>query len=458
MQIDAQIFRACDIRGIVDISLTEEVVFAIGRALGTKVLATHGSSIVIGRDGRLSGARLLQQLAAGIQAAGCDVVDVGLVPTPCLYFAAFALDITSAVMLTGSHNPPNYNGLKIILNGVTIHGVAIQELLTIIQQQNFATGNGSYAQTNIIDKYINAITQDVKVPRKLKVVVDCGNGAAGAVAPEVYGKLQCEVIPLYCDIDGNFPNHHPDPSDLQNLSALINAVHTHNADFGLAFDGDGDRLGIIDNNGKVIWPDRLLILFAQELLKTKPNATIIYDVKCSTDVAKVIRANGGTPLMWNTGHSLIKAKMQETGALLAGEMSGHVFFKDRWFGFDDAIYTGARLIEILSHISATAAEIFAKLPEMVSTPELQVAVTENSKFTIMQDLLQTAVFSTPNEKITIDGLRVEFADGWGLVRPSNTTPKLVIRFEALNGDALRRIQQQFRQALLQVAPYLELPF
>lgn len=458
MHLDAEIFRAYDIRGIVDVTLTEEVVFAIGRALGTQVLASGGDSIVIGRDGRLSGLRLSQQLAQGIQASGCNVVDVGMVATPCLYFASHALKINSAVMLTGSHNPPDYNGLKIILNGTTIYGAAIQKILSIIQEQSFASGDGTYTTNNIDEQYIAAITNHIKLKRKLKIVVDCGNGVAGNIVPKLYRALNCEVIPLYCEVDGSFPNHHPDPSDPHNLEDIIAAVHSNNADIGLAFDGDGDRLGIIDNNGKVIWPDRVLMLFAEELLKREPSATIIYDVKCSTDVAKIISKHGGVPVMWNTGHSLIKAKMRETGALLAAEMSGHVFFKDRWFGFDDAIYTGARLLEILSNDPRASNEVFAELPEMISTPELQVTVTESSKFTIMQELLRTAEFKAPYEIITIDGMRVEFPDGWGLVRPSNTTPKLVIRFEAINDYALKDIQQQFRQALLRVDPDLSLPF
>jgi phosphomannomutase/phosphoglucomutase len=458
MNIAAEIFRAYDIRGVVDQTLTNDTVYQIGCALGSKVLSLGGNSIVIGRDGRTSGVRLSTQLSDGIRAVGCNVVDVGLVPTPVLYFAAAYLKISSAVMLTGSHNPADYNGLKIIIDGITIYGAAIQEIYQMIMAQQFATGAGTYTTANVIAAYINEITDSLNIKRALKVVIDCGNGVPGIVAPELLNSLGCTVIPLYCDVDGTFPNHHPDPSDPHNLEVLQQTVIAQQADLGLAFDGDGDRLGIIDNTGKIIWPDRVLMLYAQQLLQQNPGATIIYDVKCSRDVEKIITAAGGVPLMWNTGHSLIKAKIRETGALLAGEMSGHVFFKDRWYGFDDALYAAARLIEILSQTTSTAEQVFAEFPEQVSTPELSVAVTEQNKFTIMQDLLNTAQFAQPHKIITIDGIRVEFADGWGLVRPSNTTPKLVIRFEAENAAALSRIQEQFRAALLNVDPDLVLPF
>jgi len=458
MNIAAEIFRAYDIRGVVDQTLTNDTVYQIGRALGSKVLSLGGNSIVIGRDGRTSGVRLSMQLADGIRAAGCNVVDVGLVPTPVLYFAAAYLKIDSAVMLTGSHNPADYNGLKIIIAGITIYGAAIQEIYQMIIAQQFATGSGTYVTANVIDAYIQQITTSLNIKRALKVVIDCGNSVPGIVAPQLLNNLGCTVIPLYCDVDGTFPNHHPDPSDPHNLEMLQQTVIAQQADLGLAFDGDGDRLGIIDNTGKIIWPDRVLMLYAQQLLQQNPGATIIYDVKCSRDVEKIITDAGGVPLMWNTGHSLIKAKIRETGALLAGEMSGHVFFKDRWYGFDDALYAAARLIEILSQTTITAEEVFATFPEQICTPELSVAVTEQNKFTIMQDLINTAQFEQPHKIITIDGIRVEFTDGWGLVRPSNTTPKLVVRFEAANADALSNIQEQFRAALLNVAPDLVLPF
>lgn len=458
MFISPEIFRAYDIRGVVDRTLTEDAVFNIGSAIGSKVISLQRNSIVIGRDGRLSGIRLLARLAAGILSTGCAVVDVGEVPTPCLYFASHELKIDSAIMLTGSHNPPDYNGLKIILAGVTIYGAAIQELNEIIQHERFVTGAGEYSKTDIVPAYIQAVTDRLSLDKPLKVVVDCGNGVPAAVAPLLYANLGCEIIPLYCEVDGNFPNHHPDPSEPHNLEAMIKAVKEHQADLGLAFDGDGDRLGIVDNNGKIIWPDRVLMLFAEELLSREPGATIIYDIKCTRDLDEIIKKAGGVPLMWNTGHSLIKAKMRETNAPLAAEMSGHIFFKDGWFGFDDAIYTGARLLHLLSKSEDSSAQIFARYPESVSTPELSVAVSEENKFIIMQQLVATVEFAMPHKIITIDGLRVEFADGWGLIRPSNTTPKLVVRFEADSEQVLDRIKSQFRAALLKIDSDLVLPF
>lgn len=458
MTIAVEIFRAYDIRGVVGETLTNDAVFSIGRAIGSKVLNLQGHSVVIGRDGRLSGAELSAQLKAGILSTGCNVVDAGVVPTPVLYFATKHLEITSAVMLTGSHNPPNYNGLKIIIDDVTIYGAAIQELYTMIQNEEYALGTGRYIVVNVIEDYINAIKESVVMQRPLKIVIDCGNGVAGMLAPQLFTELGCEVIPLYCEVDGSFPNHHPDPSDPHNLHVLQQTVVEQNADIGLAFDGDGDRLGIIDNQSKIIWPDRVLMLFAKDVLKRNPGSTIIYDVKCSRDVADIIQQANGVPLMWNTGHSLIKAKMRETNAILAAEMSGHIFFKERWFGFDDALYTGARLLELLSSTVETAATVFANLPEAVSTPELNINVTEETKFVIMQDLLKNAQFQQPCEVISIDGMRVEFTHGWGLVRPSNTTPKLVVRFEATNNTLLQDIKDQFRRELLKVAPELVLPF
>lgn len=458
MAIAAEIFRAYDIRGVVDETLTMDVAFSIGRALGTKVLRLRGDCIVVGRDGRLSGPALVAQLKSGILSTGCNVVDIGVVATPVLYFASRFLQIKSAVMLTGSHNPPNYNGLKIILDETTIYGDAIQELYQMISTTDFNVGVGVESAVDVLQEYTSAVTRSLRPLRNLKIVIDCGNGAAGVVAENLYKALGCKVIPLYCEVDGNFPNHHPDPSDPHNLEVLRATVLRENADLGLAFDGDGDRLGIIDNSGKLIWPDRALMLLAQDVLHNNPGATIIYDVKCSRDVETIITAAGGKPLMWNTGHSLIKAKMRETGALLAAEMSGHIFFKDRWYGFDDALYTGARLIEVLSKQTAAADQVFASFPEAISTPELNVQVTEDTKFAIMHSLLNQANFNEPCTIITIDGMRVEFANGWGLIRPSNTTPKLVLRFEAANSDYLQNIQAQFRQLLLQVDPLLSVPF
>lgn len=459
LQIAKEIFRAYDIRGVVDESLTVEAVQQIGSAIGTKVLATGNSEVVVGRDGRLSGERLSQALVAGIQATGCTVYDIGMVPTPVLYFATKHLQVKSAVMLTGSHNPVNYNGLKMIIDDVTIYGEQIQELYSLILQQKFASGSkGAYVTENVMPAYIEAIKGNVHLKRSLKIVLDAGNGVAGLLAPKLYAALGCQVVPLYCEVDGSFPNHHPDPGNPENLVDLIREVVDQDADIGLAFDGDGDRLGIIDNQGKIIWADRALMLFAQQVLACNPGGTIIYDVKCSRDLHNVISKSGGEPLMWNTGHSLIKAKMRATNACLAAEMSGHIFFKDRWYGFDDGLYAGARLLEILAATDLTSAELFASFPEKVSTPEINIRVTEANKFKIMQQLVATANFSDSHELITIDGMRVEFANGWGLLRPSNTTPNLVARFEATDQESLKHIQQQFRRALLDVSPELELSF
>jgi phosphomannomutase / phosphoglucomutase len=455
MELNKEIFRAYDIRGIVGKTLTTYAVTAIGQALGTKILAAGETQIVVARDGRLSGKMLLDHFIAGVTATGCNVLDLGEVATPLLYFASDYLKIPSAMMLTGSHNPPDYNGLKIILSGKAIYGAAIQAIYTDIAQGDFATGSGLVTQYNIIDQYINYIAASLTIPRKFKIVVDCGNGIAGAIAPQLYQHLGAEVIPLYCTVDGNFPNHHPDPGDPKNLVDLIAAVREHNADLGFAFDGDGDRLGVVDNNGKIIWPDRLLMLFAADILARNKGATIIYDIKSTSSLADLIRQNGGEPLMWQTGHSLIKAKMRDTGALLAGEMSGHIFIKERWFGFDDALYAGARLLEILSNSAALTAEIFASLPEKLSTPELTITVSETTKFAIIQQLIAQANFPGVLELITLDGLRVEFADGWGLVRASNTTPKLILRFEADTAAGLARIQAVFKQQLLAIVPAIE---
>lgn len=458
MQIAKEIFRAYDIRGVVDESLTVEAVQQIGCAIGTKVIATGNSEVVVGRDGRLSGESLSQALVAGIISTGCKVFDIGMVPTPVLYFATKYLQVKSAVMLTGSHNPVNYNGLKMIIDDVTIYGEQIQELYSLVLQQQFVVGEGECVSKNIMSAYVEAIKGNVQLNKPLKVVLDAGNGVAGLLAPELYASLGCQVVPLYCEVDGSFPNHHPDPGNPANLSELIRVVKEQDADIGLAFDGDGDRLGIVDNQGKIIWADRALMLFAEQVLVSKPGGTIIYDVKCSGDLQEIINNAGGEALMWNTGHSLIKAKMRTTKACLAAEMSGHIFFNDRWYGFDDGLYAGARLLEILAATNLTSAELFAQYPEKVSTPEINIRVTEDNKFTIMQQLIARANFSEPHHLITIDGMRAEFAKGWGLLRPSNTTPNLVARFEATDQTSLQHIQQQFRQALLQVSPELELSF
>lgn len=453
----ASIFRAYDIRGIVGQTLTAEIVRDIGRSIGSEAHARGQQKVVVARDGRLSGPDLSAALIGGLQATGREVIDIGCVPTPVLYFATHYLGNGSGVMLTGSHNPPDYNGLKIMLRGETLHGDGIKALHTRIETGDLISGEGSVQNIDVIPSYVERIISDVRLERQLKIVVDCGNGVAGMLAPQLYRSLGCEVIELFCEVDGNFPNHHPDPSKPENLIALTRAVSEHNADIGFAFDGDGDRLGVVDSEGKIIWPDRQLMLMAMDVLTRQPGAQIIYDVKCSRNLGYVIKEHGGEPLMWKTGHSFIKAKMLETGAQLAGEMSGHIFFKERWLGFDDALYAGSRLLEILAPDERSSSEVFAALPDSVTTPELNVAVAEGENFQLMEQMSANAQF--PGAKmITIDGVRVEFDDGWGLVRASNTTPSLVMRFEADNAEALRRIQDGFREQLLAIKPDMDIPF
>lgn len=457
MKVDPSIFRAYDIRGIVDKTLTEECVYAIGRALGSMALDQGEKCMTVGRDGRLSGPRLSSALSMGILSSGCDVIDIGMVPTPLLYYSTFVVNTKSGVMLTGSHNPPDYNGLKMMIGGRTLAEDVIQALYQSIIDHRYKSGQGQLNELDFIERYINHVDMDIKLSRPLKIVVDCGNGVAGSVVPKLYRRMGCDVHELFCEVDGHFPNHHPDPSQVENLKDLIETVKKEKADIGLAFDGDGDRLGVVTNQGEIIWADRLLMLFAKALLQKKPGAKIIYDVKCSSHLATLIKELGGEPLMWKTGHSLIKSKLAETQAALAGEMSGHIFFKDRWYGFDDAIYAGARLLQILADASCDSATLFSSIPNSVNTPELKVYVEENEKFLLMKQLIARAKFSDA-ENITIDGLRVNFANGWGLIRPSNTTPCLVLRFEAENETILQKIQTLFRELLLGVNPELVLPF
>jgi phosphomannomutase/phosphoglucomutase len=456
--LDASIFRAYDIRGIVGESLTEEFVFLIGKALGSLVLDSGENQIAVARDGRLSGSVLSAALCKGILSVGCNVMDVGMVPTPLLYYATNILDQHSGVMLTGSHNPANYNGLKMVLKGKALTSSEITGLYQRIVNKQFHVGQGLLSHMDVVASYIHEVASNIKLARPLKVVLDSGNGVAGMMAAKLFKALGCEVHELFCEVDGHFPNHHPDPSQIENLHDLIQAVQETQADVGLAFDGDGDRLGVITNKGEIIWPDRLLMLYAKALLAEKPSAKIIYDVKCTNELEKLIRVCHGTPVMWKTGHSFIKSKMIEIQAELAGEMSGHFFFKDRWYGFDDGLYAGARLVEILSEQSEDSATVFAAIPNSVNTPELKVLVAEEEKFQLMEKLISAARFSDPHEVMTIDGLRVNFSDGWGLVRPSNTTPYLILRFEALNDGMLKRIQQMFREWMLSVKPDLVLPF
>lgn len=451
------IFRAYDIRGVVPETLTAETAYWIGRAIGSESLAKGEPHVSIGRDGRLSGPALVERLIQGVADSGCHVSDVGLVPTPALYYAANVLAGKSGVMLTGSHNPSNYNGFKIVIAGDTLANEQIQALHTRLKTNDLTWGEGSIERVDILSRYADEIVKDIKLAKKLKVVVDCGNGAAGVIAPQLLEALGCEVIPLFCEVDGNFPNHHPDPGKPENLVDLIAKVKETHADLGLAFDGDGDRVGVVTNTGTMVFPDRLLMLFAQDVLERNPNAEIIFDVKCTRRLTPLIKEYGGRPLMWKTGHSLIKKKMKATGALLAGEMSGHIFFKERWFGFDDGIYSAARLLEILSKQQQSAEELFETFPNDISTPEINIDVTDESKFSIIE-ALHDAQWGETAELTSIDGVRVDYPQGWGLVRASNTTPVLVLRFEADTEAELQRIKDVFHAQLKRVAPDLQLPF
>ncbi len=455
--IPHEIFKAYDIRGIVGKTITVENVEKIGHAIGSEACARNLTAIAIGRDGRLSGTELSQALARGIRNSGIDVVDVGMVATPMLYFAAHQLCQYSGVMVTGSHNPPEYNGFKIVLGGQTLAAETIQALRIRIENNDLVHGTGNYSEQNIVNAYLEHITQDIKLSRPLKIVVDCGNGVAGAFAPALYRGLGCQVTELFCDVDGSFPNHHPDPSVPENLNDVIHALKTTDADIGLAFDGDGDRLGIVTKNGNIINADRQLMLFAADVLSRNPGGKIIFDVKCTRNLAPWISKHGGTPVMWKTGHSFIKAKLIEEKALLAGEMSGHLFFKERWYGFDDGLYAGARLLELISREADINATL-NNLPDSLNTPEIQVRTAEGENHALIAQLQQQAVFSNPQQVITIDGLRVEYSDGFGLARASNTTPVIVLRFEADNEAALKRIQEDFRHNILQAKPDAQLPF
>ena len=458
MNVPAEIFKAYDIRGIVDDTITDEITYKIGQSIGSEIIATGKNSIVIGRDGRLSGPRLATALADGLRAAGVDVTDIGVAPSPVVYFSAYQLNISSCVAITGSHNPPNYNGFKIVVDGTTLSAERIQTLRQRILSKDLTTGSGSFKKMEIIDDYIKKVSNDIKLARKMKIVIDCGNGVGGATAPKLFRDLGCDVIDLYSEVDGNFPNHHPDPAKLENLQDLIKAVQEHNAEIGLAFDGDADRLGIVTPKGEVIWPDRQMILFARDILSRNPGTEIIYDVKCSRTLATEIEAAGGKATMWRTGHSFIKTKLKETGAALAGEMSGHIFFKERWFGFDDGVYAGARLLELLSKMDDTPQTVFDSLPNTMNTPELHIEMDNfGEHYELMKELVINAHF--PDNKVsTFDGLRVDFAQGFGLIRPSNTTPVLVMRFEGDTQADLDAIQDRFRTLILQTRPSIELPF
>jgi phosphomannomutase/phosphoglucomutase len=452
MKISAEIFRAYDIRGIAGKTLTLDAARAVGRALGSMA-----GEYAVGRDGRSSGPALVDALCEGLQASGANVVDVGMAPTPVIYFAAHHLGCGSCVAVTGSHNPPDYNGLKMVVDGHTLSGDEIQALRSRIEREDFRAGAGQRRSAAVLDDYLKRITGDVRLSRQMRIAVDCGNGVAGIAAPRLFRALGCEVEELYCDVDPTFPNHHPDPSHAENLADLVAAVRKGRAELGFAFDGDGDRLGVVTKDGGVIYPDRQLMLFAADVLSRNPGAEIIYDVKSTRLLAPWIERHGGRPLMWKTGHSLIKAKLAETGAPLAGEMSGHTFFRERWYGFDDALYAGSRLLEILSR-SHDASGVLNSLPDAPSTPELQWKLAEGEPHALIATLQAAKPFPNAERILAIDGLRAEYADGFGLARASNTTPVIVLRFEADTQDALKRIQQEFRAALQPLNPGAALPF
>jgi len=455
--IPKSIFRAYDIRGIVDETFTPNNIYTIGLSIGTEALKRGEHTLIIGRDGRLSGPSLLKALSEGIRASGCNVINIGEVTTPILYYATNVLSSTSGVMLTGSHNPPNYNGIKIVLQGNALYEQGIYDLHERIVKQDFSFGAGKEEFKDIIDDYIKRVVSDIKLSAKLKVVVDCGNGVGGKVAPKLFKALGAEVIELFCEVDGNFPNHHPDPSEEKNLADIKKAVKANHADVGLAFDGDADRVGVVTNAGNAIASDRLLMFFALDLLTRHPGAEIIFDVKSTRHLAEQITKHGGKPFMMQTGHSYIKAKMRETNDLLAGEFSGHTFIKERWYGFDDGIYTGARFLELLAKDTKTSDQIFAALPDSLHTPELKLPMADELKFSLMKKLQKEIKFD--DAKITtLDGIRADFKDGFGLIRSSNTTPYLVMRFEGDSEEALARIQKVFKEKLLAIDSSIKIPY
>ncbi|HEY0294026.1 MAG TPA: phosphomannomutase/phosphoglucomutase [Bordetella sp.] len=457
----ASVFKAYDIRGTVPDLINPDFARALGTALAARARKAGIAAVVVGRDGRLSSPMLAQAMVEGLTAAGVDALDIGQVPTPLVYYASYTQGTGTGVAITGSHNPPKYNGFKMMLGGKALYGDEIKQLPAEMAEAGSgklaAATPGKHIKLDLVGEYIDRIVSDVKLARRMKIAIDAGNGVAGAVAPALLRALGCEVDELYTEVDGNFPNHHPDPAEPHNLEDLIKHVTTTNCELGLAFDGDGDRLGVVTKSGEIIWPDRQLILLARDVLTRVPGGTIIYDVKCSRHVGLEVEKAGGKPLMWMTGHSLVKAKLAETGAPLAGEMSGHIFFKERWFGFDDGLYTAARLLEIVSR-SANPSQVLEDLPQALSTPELKIEMEEGQPHAIIRDLQASGSFPGTTRVVTIDGVRAEYPDGFGLARPSNTTPVIVLRFEADNQAALTRIQDDFRRELLKLAPQAKLPF
>ena len=457
MKVNSEIFRAYDIRGIVDEALTEEGIFKIGKAIGTYILSEGRSSILTARDGRISGPRLLNQFQKGVMSSGCNVVDIGEVPTPLLYFSTFKTDISDGVMLTGSHNPKNYNGLKIVINKRSMTSEKIKKIKSMIEEEDFMDGSGKFTSLDIKDDYLKVLQEKIKINSKMKVCLDCGNGVGGVIAPHAFKLLGLDVIELYSEVNGNFPNHHPDPSDPKNLKDLQKKVLETNSDLGIALDGDGDRVGLIDNKGDIVFPDAYMMLLAEVLLRKKSKGSIVFDVKCSTNLEKVIKNFNGTPIMSRTGHSYIKSKIIETNALLGGEMSGHIFFNDDWYGFDDAIYSALRIIEVLSKNKLKPHEVFNSYPKHFSTPEINLKVPEEVKFKII-DELKTLINPSEYVLIDIDGIRLESENSWGLVRASNTSPNLVLRFEGKTESDLLEIKNYFKEILSKIEFDLQLDF
>ncbi|MYN14609.1 phosphomannomutase/phosphoglucomutase [Pusillimonas sp. TS35] len=457
--IPAAVFKAYDIRGIVPTQLNPEFARLLGLALAQQARAQGIAALAVGYDGRLSSPKLAQALQEGIHTGGIDTIDIGLVHTPLVYYAAYHEHTGSGIAITGSHNPPDYNGFKIMLGGKALYGDGIQALAAIMAQPESTTGlrRGTRRELDLVGGYVRHIADTVKLARPMKIAIDCGNGVGGKVAPRLYEALGCKVDQLFCDVDGSFPNHHPDPADPHNLVDLISHVQSTDCELGLAFDGDGDRLGVVTKSGQIIWPDRQLILFAQDILRREPGADIIFDVKCSRHVAREIKNAGGKPLMWRTGHSLIKAKLAETGAPLAGEMSGHIFFKERWFGFDDGLYAGARLLEILSGYDNPSA-ILEALPQDVSTPEIKMEMKEGEAHALVARLQSEGQFPQAVSLSTIDGVRAEYRNGFGLARASNTTPVVVLRFEGDTQEDLDSIMDEFRTAINTLAPGIDTGF
>ena len=457
LTLNQSIFKAYDIRGVVGKTLDASIARQIGQAFGSAVRKKGERTVVIGKDGRLSGPELTAALAQGLQDAGIDVIDLGVVVTPMVYFSTHVLQANSGVMVTGSHNPPDYNGFKMVLAGEAIYGDTILALYRAIVAGDLEHGSGSYRTHDLRQEYLARIVGDVKLARPMKIAVDCGNGVAGAFAGDLYRAMGCEVTELFCEVDGHFPNHHPDPAHPENLQDVIRCLQQSDAEIGLAFDGDGDRLGLVTKDGQIIYPDRQLMLFAADVLTRHAGGEILYDVKCTRHLDAWVSAHGGKPLMWKTGHSLVKAKMRETGAPLGGEMSGHIFFKDRWYGFDDGLYAGARMLELLSRLGDPSATLNA-LPQSTSTPELQLALQDGENFALIAKLQRDAEFPGADRVVTIDGLRVEYPDGFGLARSSNTTPTVVMRFEAESSTALARIQAEFKRVILAAMADAQLPF